>query len=123
MPRTAAAALSTTGLHIRQFNPSWEDWCEYAEHQSHYYVENDIVSEDKKRAILPTVLGPETYRLLKLLVSLRKLKELQFTELVDLATKPFNPQAIPIIKRFDVNSNSQKEGELIGVYLAELYIK
>ena len=62
-------------------------------------------------------------RLLKLLVSLRKLKELQFTELVDLAMKPFNPQAIPIIKRFDVNSNSQKEGELIGVYLAELYIK
>ena len=94
------------------FDTSREEWSEYAERLGHYFVANDIASEEKRRAILLTAVGPTTYRLLKTLAS--PLNE--FT-LVDLAGKYFSPRPSPIVKRFEFNS---KEGESIATYVAEL---
>ena len=110
------------GLHgvVAPFEPSKEEWCEYSERLAHYFVANDIVSVEKMRAILLTVVGPATYRLLKTLASPKKLNELRFADLVDLASKHYNPKPSPIVKRFEFNSRTQKEGESIAVYVAEL---
>ena len=86
----------------------------------HYFVANDIASEGKQRAILLTAVGPGTYRLLKTLVSPKKLDELTVTQLVDLASKHYNPKPSPIVKRFEFNCRSQQEGETIAVHVAEL---
>ena len=87
---------------------------------THYFVANDISKEEKKRAILLTAIGPSTFRLLKSLASPKRLEELRFDELVDLAAKHYNPKPLPIVKRFEFNSRSQKEGETIAVYVAGL---
>ena len=118
----AAAAPSRVALHgvIGSFDPAQEEWCEYAERLTHYFVANDIAADEKKRAILLTAVGPSTYRLMKTLASPRRLEEHRFAELVELATKHYNPRPSPIVKRFEFNSRSQKEGETIAVYVAEL---
>ena len=123
-PGVGALAVRTqaVGLHgvVGPFDPSQEEWCEYAERLSHYFVANDIAGEEKRRAVLLTVVGPTTYRLLNTLASPKRLDELLFAELVDLAMKHFNPKPSPIIKRFEFNSRRQKEGESIAAYVAEL---
>ena len=81
----------------------------------HFYGKDTVQEEAKKRAILLTAVGPGTYRLLKTLASPRRLDELRFSELVDLATRHYNP-----VKRFEFNSRSQKEGESIAVFVAQL---
>ena len=115
-PTPAASLLGVIG----PFDPTQEEWREYAERLVHYFVANDIASEGKQRAILLTAVGPGTYRLLKTLASPKKLDELTVTQLVDLASKHYNPKPSPIVKRFEFNCRSQQEGETIAVHVAEL---
>ena len=65
---TAPVALQGV---IRTFDLPEEEWCEYTERLMHYFVASDIKSEDKKRQILLTVMGPNAYQLLKTLASLK----------------------------------------------------
>ena len=111
--RVLAALPPVFGLHgsVGVFDSSQEEWNEYAERLMHYFVANDIVAEEKRRAILLSVVGPGTFRLLKTLASPKKLEEFMFTELVELAGVHFNPKPSPIVKRFEFNSRCQKEGE------------
>ena len=53
----AAAAPSRAALHgvigsIGSFDPAQEEWCEYAERLTHYFVANDIAADENKQAIL-----------------------------------------------------------------------
>ena len=120
--RVPAALLQAVGLHgaVCAFDSSREEWSEYAERLVHYFVANDIVGEDKRRAILLNAVGPGTYRLIKTLASPKKVDELRFAELVELAAAHFNPKPSPIVKRYEFNSRCQKEGESIATYVAEL---
>ena len=86
---------STSHEIIGAFSPSQEEWSEYVERLVHYYVANDIVGEEKRRAILLTAVGPATYRLLKTLVSP---DEFLFAEFVDLVKKHYNLKPSPIVK-------------------------
>ena len=58
-PGVGAPAVRTqaVGLHgvVGPFDPSQEEWCEYTERLSHYFVANDIVGEEVRRAVLLTV--------------------------------------------------------------------
>ena len=120
--RVPAALPTAVGLHgtVGAFTSAQEEWSEYAERLVHYFVANDIEAEEKRRAILLTAVGPGTYRLIKTLASPKKLEEFTFKELVELAATHFNPKPSPIVKRFEFNSRSQKEGESIAVFVAEL---
>ena len=120
--RVTAALPTTVGLHgtAGTFDASQEEWSEYAERLVYYFLANGIEAEERRRAILLTVVRPGTYRLLKTLASPKKLEEFTFTELVKLAATHFNPKPSPIIKRFEFNSRSQKEGESIAVFVSEL---
>ena len=79
----------------------------------------NVVGEEKRRAISYLLLRGLKRRVLKTLVSPKKLDELLFDEFVDLA-KHFKLKPSPIVKRFKFNSRRQKEGESIAVCVAEL---
>ena len=65
--QVTAVLPTTVGLHgtAGAFDASEEEWSEYAEWLVHYFVANRIEAEERRRAILLTVVGPGTYRLLK----------------------------------------------------------
>ena len=117
-----AISLPTGGLHgtVAPFNQDHDDWCEYVERLEHYFAVNDIVSADKQRAILLSVVGVSTYRLIRTLVSPDKVTDLTFTALMDKARALFNPKPSPIVKRYEFNTRCQGEDEPVATYVAEL---
>ena len=96
----APAAIGLHGVAVA-FDPAIEDWLEYVERLSHYFVANDIVSEDKKKAILLNAVRPSTYRLIRTLASPSKVTDLSFEDIVDKARAHFCPKPSPIVKRYD----------------------
>ena len=58
------------------------DWNEYVERLEQYFIANDIEDDKKKTAIFLTIIGAETYSLLRNLLAPRKLSTQSFTDLV-----------------------------------------
>lgn len=54
---------SKTIGHVEHFQPGVDDWEQYEERLQQYFVANGINDEDKKWAILLTVVGSMTYGL------------------------------------------------------------
>ena len=51
--------------HIGEFNNQLEDWRSYTERLQNYFIANNIKSEAKQHAILLSVCGPRTYKLIQ----------------------------------------------------------
>ena len=100
-PPAAAVSAGSLGFYgtVATFDPKQDDWCEYIERLEHYFSANDIVSSEKRRAILLTAVGASTYRLIRTLVSPANLSEVSFADIVDRAKAHFNPKPSPIVKR------------------------
>ena len=56
--------MATHGT-LGEFNPTRVDWTSYAEHVELYFTVDDIVTEKKQQAILLSVCGAETCRLIR----------------------------------------------------------
>ena len=85
-----------------------ENWQSYVEHLKLFFTTNDVNDAEKKRAILLTSCGIETYRLFKGLTAPAKPVEKTFNELVILMTNHENPKRNPILLR-DFNSTCVTE--------------
>ncbi|CAB4020384.1 Hypothetical predicted protein [Paramuricea clavata] len=89
---------------------SQEEWSQYIEQLEFYFEANGVDDEDKQRAILLSVCGSKTYKLIRNLITPNKPSEKTFAELVELA----------IVQRFKFNTRFTKPGESIASYVAEL---
>ena len=89
---------------MKAFNPQAEDWTIYAERLQHYLVANGVEDAGKKRAILLTVCGAPTYKLLRSLVEGGKVDEKSYDELVKLLESHYSPKPSAIVQRFHFNS-------------------
>ena len=72
-----------------------------------YFIANDIDTAEKQRAVLLTVCGPETYRLVCNLVALEKPSAKMFDELLKLLTDHFLPKPSIIVQRYKFHSRSR----------------
>ena len=57
---------------IEQFSPKHGDWSEYVERLEQYFLANDIADEEKQTAVFLTVIGSDTYSLLRNLLTPEK---------------------------------------------------
>ena len=105
---------------VTQFDCSKEDWIEYTERLENYFVANEVTDEGKRRAILLTAVGRQTYHVIRNLALPRSPKELSYEELVEIVATHYNPKPSPIIKRFEFNTRCQEESESIANYIAAL---
>ena len=105
---------------IGEFSSQREDWLGYSERLEEYFIANDIESSDKKKAILLSVVGAETYQLIRSLVAPAKPKEKTFDELVKLVQEHHQPILSAIVQRYKFNSRTQQAGESIAIFVAEL---
>ena len=97
-----------------------ENWQSYVEHLKLFFTTNDVNDAEKKRAILLTSCGIETYRLFKGLTAPAKPVEKTFNKLVILMTNHKNPSRNHIAERFQFNMCNRKAGETVSQYMAEL---
>ena len=70
---------------------SQEEWSQYIERLEFYFEANGVDDEDKQRAILLSVCGSKTYKLIRNLITPRKPSEKTFAELVELVQQHQHP--------------------------------
>ena len=104
---------------IEEYNEN-DSWIEYTERLEQYFAANEITDNNKKRAVLLSVCGAKTYKLIRNLVNPRKPTDKSFGELVNLVKNHLNPRPSSIVYRFKFNSRFRQQGETIQQYVAEL---
>ena len=110
----------TTHGNIEEFNRAKEDWVSYCERMQQYFMANDIATDDKKKAILLSTCGAETYQLIWSLVALQKPTEKYLSDIVQLVRDHHTPPPSAIVQRFRFHSRTQKEEETVAEFIADL---
>ena len=103
-----------------EFSSSQETWTAYVERLEQYLAANKIEDADQQRAILLSVCGPATYRLICSLVSPKKPAELKFKEITETVQKHHDPKPFVIVQRYRFNTRHRRVGESVSTYVAEL---
>ena len=116
------ATMATGGIigTVPPFDPahlSFEEWFEILDA---FFVTNEIVNAERKKAVFLTTLGTKTYHLLRSILQPSKPTDKTLPQCVKALNDHFKPQTSEIIKRFKFNTRNQKEGESIVKYVAEL---
>ena len=106
--------------HIGEFNNQVEDCRSYTERLQNYFLANDIKNEAKQRAVLLSVCGPRTYKLIRSLLSLQEPKDVTLADIIKQMTDHYQPKPSVTVQCFKFNSRSRKPGESIATYVAEL---
>ncbi|CAL9701112.1 unnamed protein product [Knipowitschia caucasica] len=101
------------------FDSTTDDWVEYTERVSQYFVANDIAAE-KHVAVLLSAMGGKSYGLLRSLTAPDKPSDKTFDELVKVMKEHLSPKPLLIAERFRFHKRNQHEGESIVSYVAEL---
>ena len=103
-----------------EFSSSQETWTAYVERLEQYLAANKVEDADQQRAILLSVCGPATYRLICSLVSPKKPAEFKFKEITEIVQKHHDPKPSVIVQRYRFNTRHRHVGESVSTYVAEL---
>ena len=103
-----------------EFNPQREDWTSYTERLQEYFIANGLEDAAKKKAVLLSIVGAETYQLMRNLTAPAKPTEKSFDQLVKLVEEHHHPAPSVILQRFKFASRRQKPGESIATFVSEL---
>ena len=102
---------------IDQFDIHDDEFGEYLERVEQYYVANDIV-DDKKVAVFITVVGKETYGVLRSLLAPTKPQDKNFKQISEALLRRLNPTPIIIAERFKFYERKQKDSEQLSDFIA-----
>ena len=97
------------------FDSTVEDWSAYVERLEQYCVANDV-EEEKKVAVLLSLMGAKTYNLLRNLTIPDKPSEKTFQQNVDLLKCHLEPKPLVIAGRFRFHKRSVKDGVYSCIY-------
>ena len=106
--------------HMEEFDGTKGDRPLYAERLEHFFAANGITDEGKQRAVLLSVVGATTYRILWNVVSPSKPGEKTYAALVEALSQHFKHKPSEIVERFKFHSRVHKAGESVATYVAEL---
>ncbi|XP_032443207.1 uncharacterized protein LOC116735412 [Xiphophorus hellerii] len=112
--------MSATFGTLSAFDAKEQTWEEYCEILDQFFEANDVDDSAKQRAILISVVGPATYKLMRNLVSPDKPSSKTYSQLVTRLKEHFNPKPSEIVQRYKFDSRSRKPAESVSAYVAEL---
>ena len=104
---------------VSEFDNWKETWCTYIERLESFFNVNDI-AEGKKSDFLVSVMGSETYGLLKNLMAPTKPSTKPFSKLVKTLEDHLDPQPTEIGERFRFGRRIQNDDESVASFVAEL---
>lgn len=104
---------------MQEFEPETESITAYLERLQNFFDANDI-ADAKKVPVLLSVIGRNTYALLRNLVAPNAPKDKSFKELTDELKSHFEPKPLVIAERFNFYRRSQQQSESIANYVADL---
>ncbi|UYV80200.1 K02A2.6-like, partial [Cordylochernes scorpioides] len=105
---------------IESFDPkNPEKWIVNLERMIFFFLANDIVKAERRKAIFLTLIGAETYAIARSLASPKELSFVEYDYLIKLLTDHFCPKPNIIVQRFLFNKRNQGD-ESVSAYVAEL---
>ena len=104
---------------VEPFDPKDGDFSEYVERLEQYFLAN-TVADAKKVAILLTVIGKETYSLLRSLVAPTQPKDKSYAGIIEVLTTHLKPTPITVAERFKFYERAQLPGERVNDFIAAL---
>ena len=107
--------MATYG-NVGEFRESVESWTQYVERLDQYFEANEVTDGKKKRAILLSVCGSKTYKLIRDLLQPKKPGETEVKEIYGALEHHFSPQPSVIVERFKFHSKSRQEGENVAEF-------
>ena len=105
---------------LSEFDCKRELWVNYKERLEFFYTANEIEDEDKKKAILLSTSGPETYALFRNLCAPDNPLTKTYAQLKQLMQEHLQPTPNPIAERFKFNSRTRQPNENVSDYVAAL---
>ena len=111
--------MATLGK-IGEFQPSVEDWGQYAERLEFFFTANGIMTAEKKRATFLAVVGPTTYKLLHSMLAPTTLDEVAFSDMVKVLSDHYCPKPLEIVSRLKFYNRSRNPGESISTFILEV---
>ena len=105
---------------IDSFDLETDNIPEYIETVEQYFIANDVTDEKKQTAIFLTVIGNETYSLLRNLLAPESPARKTVKTLSETLIEHLKPQPIIIAERCKFYCRDQSENETISEYLAQL---
>ena len=112
-------AVFTFGA-IGDFDSSVDDWNSYTERLDQYLMANEVVSTEKKRAVLLSSVGASTYKLIRNLTSPHPPGSRTYKEIIDLVRDHFNPKPSVIVQRLKFHTRTRLPGESVVAFMAQL---
>ena len=111
--------MATFGA-VGEFHEKNEHWSTYIERLDEFYVANSITDATKKRAILNSTVGADTFKLISSLLHPKKPKEATYDEITKLLSDHYKPATSVTYARFEFGSRNRHQGETVNEYLAVL---
>ena len=105
---------------IGEYSDSIKDWTAYTEQLENYFTANDVEDGSKKRAILLSICGVATYKLLRSLAAPEKPTDYSYEALKQMVKTHHNPKPSVVVQRFKFNTRVRQGGESIAKFVAEL---
>ena len=128
-PTMASLLLGSVG----EFDPSSESFKAYLERLDHFFVANDIgkcaddasaavvrAANQKKLAMMISVIGKKTHSTLRDLCSPENPKEKTFEALSEVLQQNFTPKRLEVAKSYRFHRCCQEENESVSVYSGRL---
>lgn len=121
---------------IESFSGRNDDWELYVERLEIYFTANDLAEiplaqdgsnaglvqkrAEKRRAILLSAIGAETYSLLRNLVAPQKPSDISYTDLVSALKNHYQPTCSVTVERYKFHTRSKKPSESVPEFVSEL---
>lgn len=105
---------------LGSFDDSIEQWSSYTE-RFDYFVAANGINNDRIVPTFLSVIGPQTFNLLRNLLQPDKPGSKTYKQIVDTLTAHFSPKPLVIAERFRVHGpDIQEEGETVVMFVAAL---
>ncbi|CAL9701119.1 unnamed protein product [Knipowitschia caucasica] len=105
--------------HMDTFDSSMEDWSIYVEIFDQYCLANGI-EDERKVAVLLSLMGAKTYNLLRSLIAPAKPADKTIEEITRTLKNHLNPASLVFAERFRFHKRNQATTETVSEYIAEL---
>ena len=99
--------MATLGK-IGEYCVSSEEWPQYIERLEFFLITNKVTDNELKRATLLSVIGPQTFKLLRNLITPDKPGDKTYDKLVKALTDHFSPKQSEIVQWSKFYNRSRK---------------
>ncbi|XP_037505702.1 uncharacterized protein LOC119382034 [Rhipicephalus sanguineus] len=112
--------MATGGMQAAIEPFSGKNWSSWIQRLTFYFVANDVCDEQKKRALLLTLCGADTFETACALVAPKTPGEVGYADIVALLQKHFDPRPSELYSRYVFQRRDQRPEESISNYVAAL---